>query len=552
MTGREHLAYDRDRVRVIREPWLGRSALSYAGDRPRDVLDVLDIAVHHRPDAVAVVDAVGGATRTVQQLCDDVAATADYWRQAGLRPGHGVGIAAGNSGDHLVALLAAATVGAVAVGLSSRLAAPQWRFQLQHSRCTMLLYDDGHAAAASSVADGVDGPLRPLGSAVIRGTPGGWQEVAAGRAPAEPTTAYQVVHTSGSTGEPKASQVVHRASVHSGIAYDRLLRLRPGESTGVLFHLGYISAMHAHVIPALLSGARLVMLPTGSPRTWVEQLAAFDVAWAYAVPSWWLLALREPGLRAAALPQLRLAGAGGSPYPDLLREGLAKRLPDTELLNIYGLSETHSPATVLRGADLWRHAGAAGQPLEVVEVSVRDEHGAPVADGEAGEVWLGGSLVTTGYARDPDGTAAAVVGGMLRTGDVGRLEQGPDKPSTSGPPAPPVLRLLDRVKDTVDRAGTKVWSVQVERALTEHPAIVEAACVAAPDTRSGETVAVFLVLDEAHQRPADGELRRWVRERLGDAAAPSILRWVGELPKGGTGKTDKLALRAVLAGPHQT
>jgi len=318
----------------------------------------------------------------------------------------------------------------------------------------------------------------------------------------------------------------------------------------VLFSLGYISAMHAHVVPSLLAGARMVMVPTGSPRTWVGQLAAHDVAWAYAVPSWWQLALREPGLAAAALPRLRLAGAGGSPFPDALRDGLAARLPGTELLNVYGLSETHSPATSLRGKQMWTHPGAAGRPLEVVEVEVRDGHGTPLPDGEPGEVWLAGSLLSTGYAHDETATAAAYVDGWLRTGDVGVLEPADGQP---------VLRLLDRVKDLVNRAGTKVYSAEVERVLAEHPAVAEPACVAAPDPRSGETVAVFLVPGGGPGGtagaqplevglPSDAELRSWVRERLGSAAVPSVVRWVDELPRGGTGKIDKRALRALLDG----
>ena len=574
MTEGIHLAYDRDAVRVVREPWLGRDQLSYADPRPHDVLDVLDLAVHRHRDAEAVVDAATGRTRTVAELADDVAAAAQRLGRAGVGPGDGVGLAAANSAAHLATILACAATGAVAVGLSARLATPQWRYQLEHSGCRLLVHDDAHAEQASAATDGLDGvrlagwlgaePVDPAGDDGLDGRGrevsdprrARWVDLARDRTRADPAAAYQVVYTSGSTGRPKASQVVHRASVHSGIAYDRLLRLQPGESSGVLFSLGYISAVHAHVIPALLSGARLVMLPTGSPRTWVEQLAAFDVAWAYAVPSWWLLALREPGLHADVLPHLRLAGAGGSPFPDALRDGLAERLPGTGLLNVYGLSETHSPATVLRDGDLTTHAGAAGRALEVVEVEVRDAEGVPVPPGEPGEVWLAGALLSTGYAGDEAATAEGYVDGWLRTGDVGVLEVGPRVGSGDGggdgggatDPAP-VLRLLDRVKDLVNRAGTKVYSAEVERVLGEHPAVADSACVAAPDPRSGETVAVFVVLTEGVHRPADAELRGWVRERLGTAAVPSLVRWVQTLPRGGTGKTDKRELRARVDGP---
>ncbi|WP_380166724.1 class I adenylate-forming enzyme family protein [Jannaschia sp. R86511] len=549
MTGREHLSYDRDQVPVVRRAWLGGDVLGYGGARPHDLLDVVDLAVARHPHAVVCEDATTGETWTALELADQVATTARAWLAEGLRPGDGVALAAHNSGAHLVALLACAASGAVAVGLSARLATPQWRYQLEHSRCRLLLHDADHGEQARAAAEGQPGVRVSVLPTARGGVPAGaWRTWTADRAPAPGTTAYQVVYTSGSTGRPKASQVVHAASVHSGVAYDRLLRLQPGESTAVLFHLGYISAVHAHVVPALLSGARLVMLPTGSPRTWVEQLARHDVAWAYAVPSWWLLALREPGLDADALPRLRLAGAGGSPFPDRLRDGLARRLPDAELLNVYGLSETHSPATVLRGRQMWTHAGAAGRPLEVVEVEVRATVDGPGAgpllpDGEPGEVWLRSSLVTTGYAGDPVATAAAVQAGSLRTGDVGVLEPG----GSEGP----VLRLLDRVKDLVNRAGTKVYSAEVERVLGEHPAVAESACVAAPDPRSGETVAVFLVLRPDAEAPTDAQVRAWVRERLGVAAVPSLVHRVDALPRGGTGKTNQLELRSRLAGPTQ-
>lgn len=166
------------------------------------------------------------------------------------------------------------------------------------------------------------------------------------------------MHTSGSTGRSKASKVVHRCSVHSGMSYQRVLQLAPGETTAVLFHLGYISALHAHVLPAMLTGGCSLLLDSASPRSYLPSLAEHDVAWAYAVPAWWQAA--EPGLSAAALPSLRLLGAGGATFGADLERELRSRLPHTALLNIYGLSETHSPATILRDAEFGDRPGSVG------------------------------------------------------------------------------------------------------------------------------------------------------------------------------------------------
>jgi len=166
-----------------------------------------------------------------------------------------------------------------------------------------------------------------------------------------------------------------------------------------------------------------------------------------------------------------------------------------------------------------------------MEVSVRSPDGAELPAGAAGEVWLRGSLVSTGYDGMPEATAEAIVDGWFRTGDVGRVD------------AEGYLWILDRVKDMINRGGRKVYSLDVEEVLRTHPAIADAAVVAAPDPRTGETVAAFLVLAPGAQIER-AEVRRHVREGLAEWAAPSVVEVVEELPRNSTGKTDKPALRA--------
>jgi acyl-CoA synthetase (AMP-forming)/AMP-acid ligase II len=388
--------------------------------------------------------------------------------------------------------------------------------------------------------------------------PAGWRSEPGERALAEDAT-YAVVYTSGTTGRPKASQVVHRCSVHSAMSYQRILQLGPEDRTAVLFALYYISAMHAHVLPAMLGGATIVFADPPRPRAFVRLLAAQRITWAYAVPSWWMLCARDPAFTAEALSRLRLLAAGGAPFPATLVEDLRERLPRTGLLNIYGLSETHSPGTILLDEEFAERPGSVGKSLPCMEIAVRsDTAGAEGSDGGAegagagtavwaggrdlpvgavGEIWLRGSLVTTGYAGDPDATAAAIQDGWFRTGDVGRVDE-------DG-----YLFVLDRTKDMINRGGNKVFSAEVEELLREHPAIADAAVVAAPDALAGEAVVAFVV-------PAEGAsvdlplVRSWVTSGMAEYAAPSRLHVVDELPRNAVGKTDKLALRAALGGKN--
>jgi len=346
--------------------------------------------------------------------------------------------------------------------------------------------------------------------------------------------AFQVVWTSGTTGRPKASLVVHRCSVHSGMSYQKVLGLRPGERTAVLFPLYYISALHAHVLPAMLAGAGCLLVETTDQRRWLELLARHRVAWAYAVPSWWALAARDPRLSQAELPSLRVAASGGAPFPGSLVARLRDRLPDTRLIDIYGLSETHSPATMLIGAELGSHPGSVGRALPCMEVATFGDDGRRLPPGQAGEVWLRGSLVTTGYLDDAEATRRAIADGWFRTGDVGRVD------------ADGYLYILDRKKDMINRGGHKIFSAEVERVIRDLPGVTDVAVVPAPDRLAGEAVAAMVVRDQAGPAVTELAVRQWVRGRLAEYAMPGLVRFAADLPRNATGKTDKSAVVRLL------
>ncbi|MGN6246096.1 MAG: class I adenylate-forming enzyme family protein [Motilibacteraceae bacterium] len=517
---------------VVREPWLGAPVLSYPR-RPRTVVDVLDRAARSWPHNPATVDP-DGTTLTYAQLAERVEAATQSLRSLGVRPGHGVGVLSASSSSFLATILACARAGAVMVGLNPREAPASWSWTLRHGGSVLALHDAGHVGLVQAAADAGLDAARVLPLEQVVSAPAPWSYDASSEMLDEAAT-YALVHTSGTTGRPKGSQVVHRCSVHSGMSYQRVLQLRPGERTAVLFPLHYISAMHAHVIPAMLAGATCVFLDGATPRSYLRALREQRIAWAYTVPSMWNLVLRERDLAPGSLPDLRVAGTGGAPLTADLRAAFRERLPGVALVDIYGLSETHSPATMLLDHEQEAHPGSVGRPLPCMEVAVRDDEGCDLPSGEVGEIWLRGSLVTTGYHADPAATAAAIVDGWFDTGDVGRLD------------AAGFLQVLDRSKDMINRGGTKVFSAQVEQLLRTHPDVVDAAVVAAPDRLHGEAVAAFVV-----REPGAGvegrDLRRWVTERLAEHAAPTVVRFVEELPRGTTGKTDKKALRAQLAG----
>ena len=502
---------DRPDDPVVVETWLGAPARSYAR-RPPTVVDALDRAVRLFGERTAFVD--GDHSVTWSGVADLVETAADALLARGLVPGDAVAVASGNTLDLAVMLLACARARLVMVGLNTRLAPAQWAWMVEHSRARLVLAAPGFA---------LDG-AQDL-AAALAGPPARWSYRPAER-PEESST-YAVVYTSGTTGRPKASQVVHRASVHSGMSYQRVLQLGPDDVTAVLFPMYYISAMHAHVLPAMLAGAACVLVDTQSPREYVELLRTSAVSWAYAVPSWWRLCLRVPGF--GDLPALTRLAAGGAPFPADLVVALRAALPAVRLHDVYGLSETHSPGCILTDGAFATHPGSVGRTLDCMEAQVRAEDRTVLPPGEPGELWLRGSLVTTGYRHDPAATAAAVVDGWFDTGDIARMS--PDG----------FVTILDRSKDMINRGGTKIFSAEVEELLRRHPSIEDAAVVGVPDALAGEAVAAYVVVSAP---VTTAEVRAWVREGMADYAAPKVVEVLDALPRNAVGKTDKQALRA--------
>ena len=518
---------------VTRQPWLGADVLSYP-NRPPTILDALDRAVALFGDRCYLVAPEGEVT--YREFAELVEGAAERLAAEGIGAGDRLAVAARNGLDLAVAMWACARLGAVLVGLNVRLAPSQWAYVLAHSGAALALAQPGFLAGlhqAGAEAGLAPDRVRTLGDH-LTGRRRAWGYTAAAQ-PDEAST-YAVVYTSGTTGRPKASQVVHRCSMHSGISYSRVLHLTADDRTAVLFPLHYISAMHAHMLPMMLVGGLCVLVTATTPREFLDVLAEQRITWMYAVPSFWLMLLRLDGFAWPALPDLTVGAFGGSPFPLSAIPTLRRRLPQVRLHDIYGLSETHSPATMLLDEEFRRKPGSVGRPLPCMEARVVDDAGATLPPRDVGELWLRGSLVTTGYYRDPGATAAAFApDGWFRTGDIASVD------------AEGYVYILDRKKDMINHGGHKIFPAEVERLLVAHPDIEDAAVVGVPNRVAFESVTAFVV-----GRPGSGldakDVREWVRSQMADYAAPRMVHMVEEIPRNATGKIDKPALRLRAAG----
>jgi len=251
--------------------------------------------------------------------------------------------------------------------------------------------------------------------------------------------------------------------------------------------------------------------------------------------------LSSPALDRRDLSSLRQISIGGAPAaPSLLAE--VERRFGCEAICGYGMTESSPQLTkALDKPGVARSAAkraTTGLPILGVDLRVLDAAGAEVPwDGvTAGEVCVRSNHVMAGYWERPAETAAALAGGWLHTEDVAVVDE-------DG-----YLTIVDRKKDLIISGGENVSSVEVEKVLATHPAVLEVAVVGRPHERWGEVPEAWVVL-RPHAVASADELVAWTRERLAGFKVPKDVRFVGDLPKGGTGKVLKHVLRTGTGEP---
>ncbi|MEV5599705.1 non-ribosomal peptide synthetase [Streptomyces sp. NPDC052496] len=484
------------------------------------------VAQHARttPDALAVTD--GETFLTYAGL---VAAARDFartLRDHGVRPGDAVGVLLPHSVPTVVTQLAVWWAGAHYVPLDAEYPAPRIATMLETAGAVLTVGAKDLTEAAGIPGDRAVPPPAPGAAGTGDGAP----------APAEgayaPDAVAYVMFTSGSTGQPKGVAVTHQ-----GIA--RLVH-RPEYVTitprdRVLFHSPVtFDASAFEVWAALANGAAVAvstadrLSPTGLARD-AERLGATVTVLTTALFHH-LAARRSP-----LFGVLRGVLAGGEALSARHARSVLRAHPWLELVNGYGPTEATTFATAHRVTDAdCDGPPPIGRPIAGTTAHVLDEHGAPVAPGVRGELWLGGPRLARGYAGQPDRTAERFVehptaGRLYRTGDV--VSARPDG----------TLDFHGRTDDQVKVRGFRIEPGEIEHALREHAGVADAAVVVqrpAPD----DARLVAFVVREAGATVEGAALRTHLEGRLPAHLVPNIWAFTDALPMTGVGKVDRRAL----------
>ena len=482
---------------------------------------------------LAVVD--GDVRLTYAELAGRCARLVSALAAAGVEPGDRVAALCANSYIMLELHHAVPARGAVLVSVNIRLSDDEMRYVLEHSGARLLVATRELAHRARALADELDIQLVAE------------EEYDAWLASADPEPSDQVVvdehdllalnYTSGTTGRPKGVMYHHRGAYLQAVAMAYHARLGPGACylwTLPMFHCNgwcFTWAVTA------AGGTHLCLRAVDASEIW-RLLREEGVTHFSGAPTVLTMIAADPAATELG-HRVHVDVGGAPPSPALI--GRLEPL-GLDVTHLYGLTESFGPVAINEWLPEWDELATdernrlrarqgvgniIARPLRVLDA---DGHDVP-ADGETiGELAVRGNDVMLGYYRDDEATAAVARSGCFLTGDLAVMH------------ADGYVEIRDRRKDVIISGGENIASVEVERVLEAHPAVLECAVVGAPDEKWGETPVAFVTLQEGAQADAD-ELCAFVRERIADFKVPRRVEFI-ELPKTSTGKIQKNVLRA--------
>ena len=483
-----------------------------------------------RPGAVFACDTESAASLSFGELESGCRSLAAWLAARGVGPGDTVSLVMPN-GLMTLRLLLGAMVAGVCVNPVNLLSQPaQMRHVLEHSDCKLVFaapdWFDRVQAMCAALPRQVS--VQQIHPDALRLPDERDAELPTGAQEPDPDSLALLMYTSGTTGVPKGVMLTQAnltanaraiAAEHALGQQDRVLGVLP------LYH---INAFAVTMLAPLASGGSLAMAPRFSATRFWDQALGSRCTWINVVPTMMAFLLEADAADAKDLSALRFCrSASAALAPEHLRA--FERRFGIGVIETMGLTETAAPAFSNPLQAEQRKLGSVGR-ASGGQACVIDPQGRPMPDGQTGELAIRGPHVMRGYYKDEGATAATFTAdGWLRTGDMGHRD------------ADGFYFVTGRLKELIIKGGENIAPREIDEVLLAHPAVRDGAAVGIPDARYGQEIMACIVLREGHaaDEPA---LRAFCTERLGRYKTPSQFRFVAELPRGPSGKVQRLKL----------
>jgi len=497
------------------------------------VLDLIRGRASEQPEAVALL-APGRPALAYRNLIEQLDAVAGQLSSLGIQRGDRVALVLPNGPEMAVAFLAVAGV-ATCAPLNPAYSSREFEFYLTDLKVKLLVVEAGSDSPALAVAASLGVQVVEL--QLSRDAPAGvFSLTGSGRALVDNAGAEEValvLHTSGTTSRPKIVPLTHANLAASARNIAAGLELTPLDRCLNIMPLFHVHGLIGAVVASLVAGATVICTPGLNTDRVLDWMREFAPTWYTAVPT------MHQAILEAARSQAELAGQIGFRFvrscSSALSPQVGRKLEEVfraPVIEAYGMTEaSHQIASnpLPPGVHKFGSVGVATGD----EVAILDEQGEMLPANTLGEISIRGANVMHGYENNPAANASAFANGWLRTGDRGYQD-------SDG-----YIFIQARLKEMINRGGEKITPREIDEVLQQHPAVLQAVAFAIPHPTLGEDVAAAIVLRPG-QAEAPGDLRRFVAEHLAAFKVPRKIVFIPEVPKGPTGKIQRIGLAEKL------
>ena len=511
--------------------------------------EFLTIAGAIVPDRPAIV--FDGQTITFEELAQRVNRLANGLSEMGVRPGDRVATMQVNTNQCIEAYFAAAQLDAIYVPINFRAKTDELAQMLEIAQPACLLLGERYLSMVPDNSRSSENIIILDGEA--NGKNKSYEELLKASSPdqmhfpeAQDEDTTVIMFTAGTTGVPKGVMLTHDSFSSYLLATVEPADPDVEESNLITVPFYHIAGLQA-ALAAVYGGRTLIVMRQFEPLEWMRLVQNTRANRAMLVPTMLKTLLEHPDFSKYDLSSLSVITYGAAPMPlEVIKDAITK-LPSSRFINAFGQTETASTITMLPPDDhilegspeeieiKLKRLTSIGKPLDDVEVTIVDEEGQPVSEGETGEIVARGSRMMAGYWQEESATRDAMRGGWIYTGDLGNQDH-------DG-----YIFLSGRAKDFIKRGGEMISPEEVEQVLRSHPEIEDAAVIGVPDLEWGEEVRAVVV--GSSEQVDEDMIIEFCRDKIAGFKRPRSVVFVGELPRNVMGKVLKRDLREEFSYP---
>jgi len=496
------------------------------------IQDVLWTNRKANPRKTAVV--LGDQKLTYAAFSDRVIRLANALVELGLEPGDRVAVLLGTFIEYVELYFAVPLARGVIVPVNTQLTPVETSAVLRDAAPRFLVFE----GSSQAVINGIQGIAGEIPRRIVvnqTDTDSLHYEDLIDRSTADSSSAgaaetdvVSLFYTSGSTGVPKAAMVTHRGLIQNAVSMAAALTLGAGDIALSATPLFWAPAMMANIMPLWYVGGTLILTRDTAVTSMLELIQRAGITTTGMVPPALLSMIDHPDRGQYDLSSLRHVIYGGLPLSIADHRRVEKEIGSI-LYKVYAMSEVGTISCLPPGLQSDAKLDSCGPAVSGVSVEIVSDDGEALAPDEVGEVLVRGKNVPPGYWHLPQLSAATMVGDSFHTADLGSMD------------ADGYLYLMGRKKDLIQKDGRSILATDVEQVIGQHPSVAEVAVIGVP-AATGERIHAVIVLASEAEEDIATEILKFCSSKLPSHALPDTIRFVEELPRGGTGKVLKKLL----------